>query len=256
MLSLAFATGLCASASAAPAAKPAARPAAKLTASQVIAKMDENQVFGSRRAWITMRIKKRGRIRVKKMISVSKGEKTSFSQFTHPSRDKGVKYLRLGDNLWMYLPSAEKTVKISGHMLRQSMMGSDFSYEDMLDNRALKDRYTSKIVKMEKVGKHNCYLIEMVQKKKGETYPKRKVWIDAKIFVPRKYEMYALSGRLMKVMNLDKVKVYGKRYYTTRMRMSNKLRKGTWTETILTKIQFKVALASRIFSLRSLNSED
>jgi hypothetical protein len=231
------------------------KPAAKLTAIQVIERVDKNQIFGTRQAFITMRIKQRGRIRVKKIESFSKGAKTSYMKFTYPSRDKGVKYLRLNDNLWMYMPSAEKTIKLSGHMLRQSMMGSDFSYEDMLDNGALKDRYHFKIVKMENVGKHKCYVIEMNQKKAGETYPKRKVWVDTKIFVVRKSMMYALSGKLLKVMEMSKVKQFGKRYYTTYMKLQDKLRKGTWTETILTKIKFKVPLDSQIFNVRNLTSE-
>ena len=231
-------------------------PTKALTALQIIERVDKNQVFGTRQAFVTMRIKKRGRIRTKKIESFSKGAKTSYMKFTYPSRDKGVKYLRLGDNLWMYMPSAEKTIKLSGHMLRQSMMGSDFSYEDMLDNSALKDRYHFKIVKSEKIDGKDCYLIEMNQKKKGETYPKRRVWVDKKTYVFRKSEMYALSGRLLKVMHMSNVKKYGEdRYYTTKMRMQNKLRKGTWTETVLTKIRFKVPLDNEIFNVRNLTSE-
>lgn len=234
--------------------KKSATPA--LTAVQILKRMDQNQVFGTRRAFITMRIKKRGVVRTKKMESVSRGEKTSFSKFLYPARDKGVKYLRMGDNLWMYLPNAEKTIKISGHMLRQSMMGSDFSYEDMLNNNALTDVYNVKMIKREKVGKHDCYVLHLKQKKRGQTYPIRKIWVDSKLFVPRRSDMFALSGRLMKTMRFGKVKQYGKRYYTTYMKMENKLRRGTWTEVVLTKLIFKVKLAGQIFSLQNLQSED
>lgn len=55
---------------------------------------------------------------------------------------------------------------------------------------------------------------------------------------------------------MSKVKKYGEdRYYTTKMRMQNKLRKGTWTETVLTKIRFKVPLDNEIFNVRNLTSE-
>lgn len=226
-----------------------------LTASQIIAKMDTNMVFETRRVLTTMRIHRRGRTKVKKLRSYSKGENTAYSEFLSPARDKGVKYLKLGDNLWMYLPSAEKTMKISGHMLRQSMMGSDFSYEDMLDARAMRQRYTSKRLKDAKVGKYDCYVIEMKQKKAGETYPTRKVWISKKYFVSLRMELFAASGRLLKVMTMSAIKKFGGRNYPTKMRMINKLRKGTWTEIEMTNIAFKVKLPEQVFSLRNLQSE-
>lgn len=236
--------------------KPAKAPAKKLTADEIIKGMDKNMVFGSRKTTSVMRIHKRGRTRSKKMLSYSKGQDTSYSVFLSPARDKGIKYLKIGDNLWMYLPSAEKVVKISGHMLRQSMMGSDFSYEDMLESRAMRESYNSKILKSEKCGKLQCYVVELNQKKPGQTYPKRKYWITHKQFVPVRSEMYAASGRLMKVMLLSKVKEYEGRYYPTKIRMENKLKRGTWTEIVMTDIAFKVKLPGQVFSLRNLQRED
>jgi outer membrane lipoprotein-sorting protein len=231
------------------------KKAATLTADQIIAKMDSNQVFSSRKAETTMIIYKRGRKRKKKMLSYSKGEKTSYSEFLSPARDKGIKYLKLNDNLWMYLPSAEKTMKISGHMLRQSMMGSDFSYEDMLDAAALRSRYTNKVTGSGKVDGRDCYVIEMKQKKRGETYPTRKVWVDKTRFVSLKMELYAASGRLMKVMTMSDVKKIEKRWYPHTIKMINKLRRGTWTKIKMTKIEFHVKLPGQIFSVRNLSRE-
>mgnify|MGYP000182469678 CR=1 FL=1 len=240
----------------APAPVKKAKPKAKmLTVNQIIARMDANNVFGTRKALTIMKIFKNGRTRVKKLLSYSRGEDTSYSEFLSPARDKGVKYLKIKNNLWMYLPAAEKIIKISGHMLRQSMMGSDFSYEDMLDATALRERYTSKVSKIEKIDGHDCYLIVMKQKKKGETYPTRKVWVDKKLFVARRSELFAASGKLLKVSTVHNIKTIGKRKYATRVRMMNKLRKGTWTEIVLKKIEFSVKLPGGIFTKRNLESE-
>lgn len=227
-----------------------------LTADQVIQNMDRNMVFGTRKTKSVMKIHKRGRTRVKKMLSYSKGQDTSYSVFLYPSRDKGVKYLKIGKNLWMYLPSAEKVVKISGHMLRQSMMGSDFSYEDMLESQAMRKNYNAKIIKTEKCGKFQCYVVELKQKKPGMTYPKRRFWVTTKNFVPIRSEMYAASGRLLKVMTFSAIKKLDGRYYPTKMRMENKLKRGTWTEFVMSDIAFKVKLPGQVFSLRNLQRED
>lgn len=237
--------------------KPAKRPATKkMTADDIIKAMDKNMVFDSRKTTSVMRIHKRGRTREKKMLSYSKGQDTSYSVFLSPARDKGIKYLKIGDNLWMYLPSAEKVVKISGHMLRQSMMGSDFSYEDMLEARSMRENYNTKLLGTAKVGKHDCYILELNQKKPGQTYPKRKYWITKKHLVPVKSEMYAASGRLLKVMSMSKIKMYSGRAYPTKIRMENKLKRGTWTEVEMKDIAFKVELPNQIFSLRNLQREE
>jgi len=76
---------------------------------------------------------------VKEMVSYSR-EGDGLSEFTNP-RDRGTKYLKLGDELWMYFPDAEDLVRISGHMLRQGMMGRDFSYQDALESEKLTDLY-------------------------------------------------------------------------------------------------------------------
>ncbi len=228
---------------------------APMTADQIIKAMDRNMVYGSRRTIAIMKIHKRGRTRVKKMKSYSKGQDTSYSEFLSPARDKGVKYLKIGSNLWMYLPSAEKVVKISGHMLRQSMMGSDFSYEDMLESQAMRTHYKSRVEKSETCGKYQCYVIELKQRKPGQTYPKRRFWVTKKNFVPMRSEMYAASGRLLKVMTFSAIKVYDGRYYPTKMRMMNKLKRGTWTEIVMSDIAFKVKLPGQIFSLRNLQRE-
>ena len=62
--------------------------------------------------------------------SWSEGRDQSFLEFIAPARDAGSRYLRLEDNMWIYLPRVGKSVRIQGHMLRQGMMGSDFSYGD------------------------------------------------------------------------------------------------------------------------------
>jgi outer membrane lipoprotein-sorting protein len=226
-----------------------------LTAEEIIARMDKNNVFETRKVLATMRIHRHGQTRTKTMRIYSKGEDASFTEFLTPARDKGVKYLKLKDNLWMYMPSAEKVIKISGHMLRQSMMGSDFSYEDMLDASALKERYSKERLPDEIQGGERCYVLKMKQKKEGETYPVRKVWISQKTFTAVRSELYALSGRLLKVMAMSNVKRYGERYYATVVRMENRLQKGTWTESQLDKIEFHVQLPEQVFSLRNLQRE-
>ncbi len=72
-------------------------------------------------------------------------KKNALVEFTNP-QDRGIKFLKREDNLWMFFPDAEEIIKISGHMLNQGMMGSDFSYQDIMESDNLTDLYNFEIV--------------------------------------------------------------------------------------------------------------
>ena len=78
-------------------------------------------------------------------ISYSVGNKQSFTEYLSPAREQGTKMLKLENQLWIYSPSTDRIIQISGHMLRQSVMGSDLSYEDMMDDRKLTEIYSAKV---------------------------------------------------------------------------------------------------------------
>ncbi len=241
-----------------------ATPAVAITGEEIIDKVDQNMTFDSARSEAELVIHVSGQVRTKTLVSYSEGRDKSYSEFLSPARDKGVKYLKIGDNMWMYLPSVAKIIKIAGHMLRQSMMGSDFSYEDALESNRLLDKYNVKLVTeettyikyrkgTEEVTKGRpCYVLVLTAKVKDVTYYKRKIWVDREIFVPVKEELFALSGKKLKVTVMGDVKKYGNRYYPTYVSMRNLLRKDSLTEMIVTDIDFNVKMPEDTFTQRNL----
>ena len=242
----------------------AATPAWAITGEQIINKVDQNMTFNTARSEAKLVIHIRDQVRTKTLRSWSEGEDKSFSEFLSPARDKGVKYLKIEDNMWMYLPSVEKIIKIAGHMLRQSMMGSDFSYEDALESNKLLDKYTVKLATEETISIkfrrgtqevtkwRPCYVLDLTAKVKDVTYYKRKIWVDRQIFVPVKEELFAKSGKKLKVMVLADVQKYGKRYYPRYMSMRNLLRKDSLTEMFVTDIKFNIKIPKGTFTQRNL----
>jgi hypothetical protein len=75
--------------------------------------------------------------------SWSVGSEKSFTEYLSPAREQGTKMLKLEESVVDLFPATDRTIQISGHMLRQSVMGSDLSYEDMMDTRKLTDVYTA-----------------------------------------------------------------------------------------------------------------
>lgn len=238
--------------------------ALKLSGLDIIQQVDKNLTFNSAYFEAKMLIYVGGEVREKKMTAYAEGQEKSFSEFTYPARDKGVKYLRLGDQMWMYLPSVEKVIKIAGHMLRQSMMGSDYSYEDALESSKLLEKYDahfkgeeSLTITLMKGGKEvkesrPSYVVGLIAKVKNVTYYKRMLWVDKKTFIPLKEELYAKSGKLLKVSETEKIDKYGNRYYPTKSVLRNLLRKNSRTEFIITKAQFNIVIPAGTFTQRNL----
>jgi outer membrane lipoprotein-sorting protein len=222
-----------------------------LSGDEIIKRVDKNKIYEKIEYNGKMTIKKAEKVRVKIMHVLAEGSDKSLIEFTN-SEDKGTKYLKLSGELWIYFPDAEGITKISGHMLRESMMGSDFSYEDVMENEELVKKYTVNVVGNEKVNDRECYVLELVAKDKNITYAKRKQWVDKEKFVVMKMQLFALSGKLLKESVMDNVKKYGDRYFPTKLIMINKLIKDSSTTFEMTDISFGTNIPEGTFSKRSL----
>lgn len=230
-------------------ASPAAEPP---TADQLLDLMDKNLTFESRKARLTMTVEGR-RTRSFEIMSYARGEEDSVMEYVAPARDKGTKMLKLGDELWIYLPNVDRVQKISGHMLRQGMMGSDLSYEDLMASRELRTRYEAKISGEAEADGRPCWKLELKAKDDGVTYPKRITWVDKETYIPVKQELYALSGMLLKTWTMTDVKSFGpNRRFPTKMTVEDHVKKESKTRIEFKDVEFGVEHSKELFSLRWL----
>jgi outer membrane lipoprotein-sorting protein len=231
-------------------AHPAA--AAALSGEEILQRVDDNEYLRSARLVARLVISSGGRDVTKAFTAYIDGDR-SFAEFTNP-RDRGTKYLKLGDELWLFFPDAEDVVKISGHLLRQGMMGSDFSYEDALESKRLTTLYQVKVTGEEKVADRECYVLELTAKPGVEVaYARRKQWITKAEFVPVREELYAKSGKLMKVSTAGNLKRLGERWYAFEGTMENMLKKGSKTRMVVEELQLNVTIPPGTFSREALH---
>lgn len=221
-------------------------------AEQIIKKMDENLDYTTIKYNAEMTIFIGDKIRTKELTAegVSEGNKAIVT-FTNPS-DKGTKYLLIGENLWIYFPEENEVVKISGHMLKEGMMGSDFSYEDALESQQLSDKYDINLICEETVNDRLCYVLDLTAVVKLVQYFHRKMWIDKEYFICWKEEMYAKSGKLLKRAEIQKIKKIGNRYFPVKTSMKNMLRENSETVFEMFDIFFNEPVPAKIFSIRNL----
>ena len=223
-----------------------------LTGLELLQKIDENEFYQTIEYSGTMTIHIDDQVRTKKMTTQARSEgNKALVEFTNPE-DYGTKYLMIEDELWIYFPSEEEVVKISGHMLKEGMMGSDFSYEDALEANKIAEKYEVEIAGQDTLNGHACWVLKLNAKVKDVPYYSRKMWVDQELFIPWKEEMYAKSGRLLKEMNVLEIEKFGTRYFPVKSEMVNKLRKNSKTVFELENISFDVNLPDNMFSLRYL----
>jgi len=143
-------------------------------------------------------------------------------------------------------------VKISGHLLKEGMMGSDVSYEDALESSDYKLKYAASLKPGDTVGGRRCYVVELTAKVDTAAYDRRTLWVDAERFVALKQEMYARSGRLLKVCNTLQVDRLGERWFPSSVEYVSKLRNNTKTVFTMSKVELDVFLDDRQFSMAAL----
>ena len=146
--------------------------------------------------------------------------------------------LKLKGQLWIYSPSTDRIIQISGNMLRQSVMGSDLSYEDMMDDRKLTEVYSAKVSGEEKIAERNTFVLELTAKVESVAYFKQRMWIDQERFVPLKEELFAKSGQLLKRVEFKEVQKIQGRWFPTTIIYKDILKDGNGTEFNMTSLKF------------------
>ena len=225
--------------------------AAEMTAEEIINKRDDNEYFDTAQMEAEMIIVSGSRKITKTMVALT-DKKNSLVEFTN-SQDRGTKFLKREDDLWMFFPDAEEIIKISGHMLNQGMMGSDFSYQDVMEADKLTDLYNFKIIGEEEFDGRPCYVLEGIAREGVKvSYYRRISWVDKERFIGLKEELYAKSGRILKETKANVIEEIEGRWVPTNSVMENKLRKDTYTEFTITQIKFNLEIPEETFSLQNL----
>lgn len=218
------------------------------TAQDIIKAVDANLISKTSKAETKMIVHARRASRTMESINYSRGTEKSYSEYLSPPREKGTKMLKLQDNLWIFNPSTDRTIQISGNMLKQSVMGSDLSYEDMMENDELLEDYNASIIDSISYNERACWIIELTAKHNEVSYYKRKAYIDKEHFIPLYEEWYAKSGKLLKTIKASNVKRINDRWYPTHYIFKDELKEGKGTEYIISSIEFDIDISDHVFS--------
>ena len=180
----------------------AALPAYALDGTALLKKMDRNlnpESFESYRKLIN--IEPDGRKKEYTLFTVKKGVDKVASLFLAPASEKGRSTLRLGENMWFYIPNVGKPIRITS---LQSVVGGVFNNADILQLDYAAEYDVEKIE--EKEGE---YLLYLKAKTKTVAYDRLKIWADKGRVLPTRVECLTEANMLIKTLYFKDHKDFG-----------------------------------------------
>jgi outer membrane lipoprotein-sorting protein len=219
---------------------------------EILRRIDQNMSSENRIFTSKMIIHGQRNSRTVESKTWTSGEKKSYTEYLFPARDQGTKMLKLEDQLWIYSPSTDRIIQIAGHMLRQSVMGSDLSYEDMMQDNKLTNHYNAEVTGNEKIGDRACLILTLTAFDPEMAYQVRKLWVDQERNIPLREELYAKSGSLLKRTEMSNVESIHGRWFPRKIVFKDVLKEGEGTEFIIEEIQFNAPIPDYVFSKGSL----
>ncbi len=172
--------------------------------------------------------------------------RTAFLVWKYPEKD---------DDRWIFVPAVNMVRRVAARDSRSSFVGSDFTYEDVSGRDVSADTHT--LVREEKLGDADCYVIESVPKSAAE-FTKKLSWIDRLTFLPRKEEYYDAQNELARVFTADAIDNIaageGTSVPTITARTMKNVKSGHRTETRFDRVAYGVGLDDDVFAERALQS--
>lgn len=176
----------------------------------------------------------------------------SFVRVLAPAKEAGIGSLRIGNEMWNYLPAVERTIKIPPSMMLQPWMGSDFTNDDLVKQSSAIDDYAQKVLGEEAVDGQPLWKVEALPKPEAAVVWGRVLYWVRRDFIPVKQEYYSDRGELVRVMSFGDVRSMGGRTIPTRWEMKPIGKPGNSTTIFVRSATYDIALDDEIFSQRNL----
>jgi outer membrane lipoprotein-sorting protein len=226
-------------------------------ATEIVQRMDEKMRGESLKAEVTMTIVRPDWSREVSMKSWSRGTEYSMILITAPARDRGTAFLKRGNEIWNWVPSVGRTIKMPPSMMMQSWMGSDFTNDDLVRESSAVTDYDHELVGEETIEGYVCYKIEMKPKPDAPVvWTRVDVWISKEEYLELKAEFYDEFGELINVMNGMEVKEFDGRMIPSKMEMIPMDKEGHKTVLEYRSMEFNEGIPESFFSIQNMRRLD
>lgn len=226
-----------------------------MTAKEIIAKSQELVRGDAHEAVITMTIERPKYTREVKMKSWSLKDELALIVVMSPAREKGTAFLKRYDEIYNWVPSIERVVKLPPSMMMQSWMGSDFTNDDLIKAASILKDYDHELIGEEEVDGAMCYKIELLPKPNAPVvWGKIVNWIGKADFLERRSEFYDEDGYLINEMIFSDVKEMGGRNIVTKITVNPVEDEGHKTIITYEDVKFNQPKPDSFFSERNMKT--
>jgi outer membrane lipoprotein-sorting protein len=223
------------------------------TAFEIIKKADEKLRGKTSKSEMTIKVIRPTWEREMTMKSWSKGTEMSMVLITSPAKDAGTVFLKREKEIYNWMPSIERSIKLPPSMMMQSWMGTDFTNDDLVKESSAVEDYTHKILKDSTIEGRVCWKIELTPKPDAPVvWGKIYSWVDKKDFLQLRIEFYDEDGFLINTMIGSDIKTLGGKIVPSKMEMIPAEKKGNKTVMIYNSLLFDQEINDDFFSSQNM----
>lgn len=222
-------------------------------AEKIVRKIDELYRSQSSEALVEMEVITPNWQRTLRLRVWSRGMKDTFIRILEPKKEEGFATLRLGNEMWNYLPKVEKIMKIPSSMMMSSWMGSDFTNDDLVKEFTFIESYRFEMTKPESPEAGLLYVRCVPKEGLPIVWGSIVLAVREGDFMPVWEKYYDEKGRLVRDLAFKDVRAFGNRRIPSSLELIPRTEEGHKTVLRYVEAKFDIALDSEIFTLRNLH---
>lgn len=223
------------------------------TAKEIVQKADSRMRGNTSIVEITIKTVRPSWSRTMDVKAWTKGTDYSLILVQSPAKDKGIVFLKRKKEVWNWMPSLERIIKLPPSMMSQSWMGTDFTNDDLVKESSVLNDYDHSLIGDTVIGSRNCYIIQMIPKAEAAVvWGKLIVCIDKTDFIELHTRFYDEEGVLINSMNGYDVKLMDGRLIPTRFEMIPADKRNHKTEMIYRSVQYDRSISDGFFTTEKM----
>lgn len=222
-------------------------------AKEIVKKADERSKGKTSFAEITIQTDRPKWTREMSVKSWSKGNDYALILITAPAKEKGIVYLKRQKEVWNWIPSIERNIKMPPSMMSQSWMGTDFSNDDLVKEASVIEDYTHSIIGDTTIEGRTCYKIQMIPKPSSAVvWGKVIMCIDKKDYLMLHVKYFDEDGLLKNTMQCSDIKMLGGKLLPAKMEMIPADKQGHKTVLLYNSLVFDTPIEDSFFSTQNM----
>ncbi|MEX0680969.1 MAG: outer membrane lipoprotein-sorting protein [Balneolales bacterium] len=222
-------------------------------ATVIIQRMEDVMRGESSYSEMTMKIERPRYEREVSMRTWANGEDFSLILVTAPSRDQGTTFLKRHNEIWNYVPSIDRIIKMPPSMMSESWMGSDFTNDDLVRESSTTEDYEHSVLRSEMYEGYDCYVLELVPKPDTPiVWGKVLIWVSKDGYMQLRVENYDQRGELANTMELDQLVEFDGRTIPARMTLTPAGRPNQRTILTFQDMEFDIDIDESFFTQQNM----